>query len=68
MSKKEKNKLGYSPITDRVYWAGDNGRNIDVMQNFIQVMLLWFHEKSPELQPGQKFWMTITATVIMALK
>ena len=48
-------KLAYSPLTDKVYIVKAKGENEDVTQNFLQVMLLWFHETSPKMKPGQKW-------------
>lgn len=48
-------KLAYSELTDKVYIVAANGKKEEITQNFIQVMLLWFHETSPEMKPGQKW-------------
>lgn len=37
----EKNKLYYSELTDKVYWKNAGGKNLDVTDSFIQMMLLW---------------------------
>lgn len=48
-------KIEYSQLTDKVYLTTKRGLQQDVTQNFIQVMLLWFHERSPLMQPGDKW-------------
>lgn len=50
-----KRHLAYSQLTDNVYIVDPNGVRTDVSQNFIQTMLLWFHETS-DLQPVGKKW------------
>lgn len=48
-------KLEYSQLTDKVYLTSKNGKKEECTQNFLQVMLLWFHEMSPLMSQGQKF-------------
>lgn len=48
-------KLEYSPLTDKVYITSANGSKKETTQNFLQIMLLWFHETSPEMKSGQKW-------------
>jgi len=42
----EKNKLYYSELTDKVYWKNGEGKNLDVTDNFVQMMLIWLTNAS----------------------
>lgn len=50
-----KNKLAYSKLTDTVQWVDGRGKATDCSQNFIQIMLLWFHEASSLMKVGEKY-------------
>lgn len=43
----EKKKLMYSELTDSVYWIDGNRKQIDVTQQFYQMMLLWINKGNP---------------------
>lgn len=47
-------KIEYSQLTDQVY-VTSKGKREEITQNFIQIMLLWFHETSPLMKPGDKW-------------
>jgi hypothetical protein len=48
-------KIAYSALTDKIYLTNSKGKQEDVTQNFLQVMLLWFHETSPLMKQGDKW-------------
>jgi hypothetical protein len=48
-------KLEYSQLSDQVFITSKSGKKEEVTQNFLQVMLLWFHETSPQMKIGQKW-------------
>lgn len=37
----EKNKLNYSPLTQKMYWVDGKGQKTDVTENFKQMVIVW---------------------------
>jgi hypothetical protein len=43
-------QLNYSELTDSVYWVDGKGKQHDVTQNFMQMMLCWMNKATlPEV-------------------
>jgi hypothetical protein len=49
-----KKALAYSELTDKVYWIDGNGNQIDITQNFLQIVGTWACKGSLDAVPTQR--------------